>query len=399
MRWPCSMLTLTCLTLATLAAVPAGAQDIWVSILEPKDGEIVIGELDVVAEVVSHVDISEVEFQLDGRAIGTLTMEPFRMHVDLGEKNIPHRFSVVARDVEGNTATHAVTTRPTPIAADYEVELQQLYVSVTRDDQRVLDLGGEVFAVTDEGNPQELVTFARGDLPFTAVLLIDASASMYGEKIESAIAGAASFIHGMHELDQAQVMVFSDQLLSTTPITDAKAVLTAGLSGTEARGGTALQDHLFVALKLLEQRQGRRVLILLSDGVDTHSVLPMGHISEFARKSNALIYWIRFARDSSSPDAGEQVNLSSAWKNSDRYREQRNTLIQAVNRSGGRIFDVASPNEIRPAFIRILEELREQYVLGYYPDNKRNDGRWHRVKVRVEAADVNVRAPRGYVDH
>ncbi|MCK5376519.1 MAG: hypothetical protein KAJ97_05520, partial [Acidobacteria bacterium] len=133
------MLTLTCLTLATLAtlaAVPAGAQDIWVSILEPKDGEIVIGELDVVVEVVSHVDISEVEFQLDGRAIGTLTMEPFRMHVDLGEKNILHRFSVVARDVEGNTATHAVTTRPTPIAADYEVELQQLYVSVTRDDQR-----------------------------------------------------------------------------------------------------------------------------------------------------------------------------------------------------------------------------------------------------------------------
>ena len=73
-------------------------------------------------------------------------------------------------------------------------------------------------------------TFARGDIPFTAVLLIDASASMYGEKIESAIAGAAFFVHGMQGLDQAQVMVFSDQLLSTTPITDAKAILTAGLS-------------------------------------------------------------------------------------------------------------------------------------------------------------------------
>jgi hypothetical protein len=75
------------------------------------------------------------------------------------------------------------------------------------------------------------------------------------------------------------------------------------------------------------------------------------------------------------------------------------TLTQAVNQSGGRIFDVASPDEIRPVFLRILEELREQYVLGYYPDNKQNDGRWHRVKVRVEAADIHVRAPRGYVDH
>ena len=394
MRW-----VLQILGLSLLAALPSGAQDIWVSIVEPKHGGFAIGELDIVVEVIAHAEISEVEFHLDGRAIGTLTMEPFRMHVDLGERNIPHRFSVVVRDVEGNAATHAVTTQPVPIAADFEVELQQLYVSVTRDDQRVLDLKREAFAVKDEGDPQELVTFARGDIPFTAVLLIDASASMYGEKIESAIAGAAIFVHGMQDLDQAQVMVFSDQLLSTTPITDSKAVLTAGLSGTEARGGTALQDHLFVALKLLEQRQGRRVLILLSDGIDTHSVLPMDHVFEIARKSNALIYWIRFAHSSGDPDADERVNLSSAWKNSDQYSEQREILTQAVHQSGGRIFNVESPNKIRPVFILILEELRDQYVLGYYPDNKRNDGRWHRVKVRVDAAGVHIRAPRGYVDH
>ena len=137
--------------------------------------------------------------------------------------------------------------------------------------------------MSDEGILQELVTFARGDIPFTAVLLIDASASMFGEKIESAVAGAASFVHGMKELDQAQVMVFSDELLGTTPITDAKEVLTAGLSGTEARGGTALQDHLFVALELIAQRQGRRVMILLSDGVDTHSVVGMPQVFEVAK--------------------------------------------------------------------------------------------------------------------
>lgn len=387
------------LTLVLLAAAPVVAQDIWVTIHEPKDGDPVIGELDVVVEVVARADISEVEFQLDGRPIGTLTMEPFRLHIDLGEKNVPHRFSVVARDVEGHEATDSVTTRPIPIAADYEVELQQLYVSVTRDDRRVLDLRREVFAVTDDGDPQELVTFARGDIPFTAVLLIDASASMYGEKIASALAAAASFVQGMKELDQAQVMVFSDQLLSDTPITDAKAVLTAGLSGTEARGGTALQDHLFVALELLEQRQGRRVLVLLSDGIDTHSVLPMDYIFEIARKSNVLIYWIRFARDINDPSADDRANLSSAWKNSDQYGEQLDLLIQVVNQSGGRIFGVASPEEIRPVFIRILDELRAQYVLGYYPDNKQNDGRWHKVKVRVDAAGVEIRAPRGYVDH
>ena len=75
------------------------------------------------------------------------------------------------------------------------------------------------------------------------------------------------------------------------------------------------------------------------------------------------------------------------------------TLNQIVNQSGGRILGISSPNAISAVFVQFLEELREQYVLGYYPNNRRNDGKWHRVKGKVEAADVDVRAPRGYVDH
>jgi Ca-activated chloride channel family protein len=382
-----------------LSALPLGAQEIWVSIVEPKDGSPVIGELDVVVEVVSRADIAELEFQLDGRPIGTLSMEPFRMHVDLGEKNEPHRFSVVARDVEGNRATDSVNTQPMPISADYEVELQQLSVSVARGGERVLDVEQEDFTVSDEGEPQELVTFARGDIPFTAVLLIDASASMFGEKIESAVAGAASFIHGMQELDQAQVMVFSDQLLSTTPITDSKEVLTAGLGRTEARGGTALQDHLFVALELIAQRQGRRVMILLSDGVDTHSVLRMPQVFDVARKSNALVYWIRISGGNERQMADAGINMTSAWKDAAQYRNQLELLTQMVDESGGRILEVAALEQIRPVFIDILKELREQYVLGYYPNNRRNDGRWHKVRVGVAGENLEIRAPRGYVDH
>lgn len=387
------------LALSVLSALPAGAQGIWVTIVEPKDGEFVIGEIDVVVEVVSSADIAEIEFQLDGRPIGTLSMEPFRMPVDLGEKNLPHSFSVVAVDVEGNRASHSVTTQPIPISGDYEVELQQLYVSVTRGGERVLDIERDQFGVTDEGDPQDLVTFARGDIPFTAVLLIDASASMFGEKIESAVAGAASFIHGMKELDQAQVMVFSDELLSTTPITDAREVLTAGLSSTEARGGTALQDHLFVALELIAQRQGRRVMILLSDGVDTHSVVGMPLVFEVARKSNALVYWIRISGGSDGQYRDGGVNMTSAWKDAAQYREQFDLLNQVVDESGGRIFEVGAPDEIGPVFIDILKELREQYVLGFYPNNRQNDGRWHKVRVSAAGEGVEVRAPRGYVDH
>lgn len=387
------------LILCFLTALPARAQDIWVTIVEPKEGDFAIGEVDVIAEVVSREKIAELEFQLDGRPIGTLEVEPFSMHVDLGATNLPHRLSVVAVDIEGNRATHSVTTRPVPISGRYEVELQQLYVSVMREGQRVLDLVQDRFTVIDEGHQQELVTFARGDIPFTAILLVDASASMFGDKIESAVSGAASFIHGMKELDQAQVMVFSDQLLSTTPTTDEKEVLTAGLGSTEARGGTALQDHLFVALELIAQRLGRRVLILLSDGVDTHSVIPMSHVFDVARKSNALVYWIRITSGSDALVVERGGTMTSAWKNSAQYRQQVELLTQVVDESGGRIFEVGAPEEIQPVFLDILTELRQQYVLCYYPSTRRNDGRWHDVKVKVDGENLDVRAPHGYVDH
>ncbi len=133
------------LVLSLVALASAGAQEIWVTIVEPKGGDLVIGELDIVVDVVSRADIAEIEFQLDGRPIGTLLVEPFRMPVDLGEDNLPHQFSVVAVDVDGNRATHSVNTQPIPISADYEVELQQLYVSVTRDGERVLDIEREQF--------------------------------------------------------------------------------------------------------------------------------------------------------------------------------------------------------------------------------------------------------------
>jgi Ca-activated chloride channel family protein len=380
-------------------ALPTAAQEaIWVSITSPTDGDYAIGEVEITVEVVARADVAEVEFRLDGRPIGTLTQPPYVLRHDLGERNLPHRFSVVARDMEGHEATDAVTTQPLPIAADFEVDLRQLYVSVTREGERVLDLGRDQFAIEDEGSPQELVTFARGDIPFTAVLLIDASGSMYGDKIRGATAGAAAFIQDMKELDQAQVMIFSDQLLARTPITNAKEVLAAGLGGTEARGGTALQDHLFMALQLLEQRQGRRVVILLSDGIDTHSVVDAEQMFETARTSNALIYWIRFARDMANPFDDRSVTMTSAWRSSEEYTRQIERLVQAVRESGGDIIPVTTVDQIQPVFIRILDELRSQYVLGYYPDIRRGDGSWHRVRVKADSPGVDVRAPRGYVD-
>ena len=373
--------------------------DIRVTIIQPAADSLVIGRVVIVAEVAAAEKVAEVEFYVDGKAVGLVISAPYRIEVDLGERNVAHRFSVTARDIHGVHATASVETEPVPIAHDYDVELQQLYVTVTSRSSRVLDLGAEDFVVRDDGEVQEITTFAKGDLPFTAALLIDASASMYGERLEHATAGAAAFIRGMETLDHAKLLVCSHQLLNTTPFTNDHDLLIAGLSGAEASGGTALHDHLFIALKLLQERQGRRVLILLSDGIDSHSVLTMEQLFQNARRSQVVIYWIRLTRKAggAAPD-DTGVKMWSAWRDSDEFHDQFVLLQRAVNDSGGRIIKVDNLQQIERVFVQILEELREQYVLGYYPSNRKDDGQWHRIRVKVKRSGTDVRTHRGYID-
>ncbi len=203
----------------------------------------------------------------------------------------------------------------------------------------------------------------------------------------------------MAGLDQTKVMVFSDQLLSTTPFTDSPHVLSAGLRAATARGGTALNDHLYAAVKLLEHRQGRRVIVLLSDGIDTHSVLSMDQVAETTRRSQALIYWIRLRRHLGDLPGDQGLNISSAWRSPRQYRQQLRLLESTVEDSGGRIVGVDSPADIHPVFVGILEELRRQYAIGYYPSDSSNDGRWHDIRVDVSIPGVRIRTHRGYVDH
>jgi Ca-activated chloride channel family protein len=383
---------------ALVHALTASGDDLWVSFISPKQDQPVIGEILVEANVLSVQPIRDVTFYMDGRQIGSLASAPYRLRLDLGEENKAHTFEVVATDVNGTKASASVTTTPAPIAGSIEVELQQLYVTVTENDGRVVELTRDDFVVKDDGRQQELVTFSSGDVPFTAVLLIDASASMYGTKLEAARAGATSFINGMRELDRGKVMVFSDVIQNTTPFSSVHEVLAAGLTGATGAGGTSLNDYLYMSLKLLESQQGRRVVVLLSDGVDSHSALRTRQVLDRARRSQALLYWIRLERTRDPIGQGSASQLASAWKGPPDYQQHFDTLTEMVRGSGGRIIDAHTPEDIQPVFLEILQELREQYALGYYPDNRRNDGSWRKVKVEVSRPGVAVRTHEGYVD-
>ncbi|MCP4658301.1 MAG: VWA domain-containing protein [bacterium] len=381
------------IALSLTVASSVQATSIFVTITSPKPNEPVFDEVEFSAIVTAAEEIERVEFYVDGQEVGLDETSPYWVSVPLGGDNVERQFTVVAYGVSGAQGTASITTPKLEINLEVEVELQQLYVTVTRDGQRVLDLERENFTVLDNHGREELVTFERGDVPFTAVLLLDASESMKGERLAAATDGARAFLTGLNPLDEAMMILFSDRVLAATPFSNQKAALVTGLEGTRAGGGTALNDHLYAALHLLHRRQGRRTVVLMSDGVDVLSVLGIEDVLWRVRRSDALIYWIRL-EDQRQPHS----SFSSAWRDFEANREQVKGIEQVVKESGGRVAVLTRLEDLKEAFEGISSELREQYVLGYYPSRQHGDGSWRPVKVRVDEFGTKVRTREGYID-
>ena len=391
------MRVLGLIVVASLVAMPSLAAPIDVWIEKPRSTKFVFGDVDFEASVQSDEDVAAVEFFLDGRKVAEFVGPPYRLLVDVGFDNVEHEFSVVARTATGEKATAVMVTTALQVDEMVQVDLQQLYVTVSGGGQRVLDLDRSDFRITDDGKRQEIVTFERGDVPITASLILDSSLSMEkGERLEAALQGARVFLQGMHPLDRAQVILFSDRVLRRTAFGEDHEGLSEALDDVHAACGTAINDHLFLSLSGLEREQGRRVVVLFSDGEDVHSVLGMKDVLQKARASQALIYWIFLSEEG----ADEEVRTyTTSWRDAEANLKEAKLLRQAIRESGGRIEVVEDPAALNEAFAGILAELREQYVLGYYPSEDRGDGKWHDVKVRVDRSGVAVRAREGYVDY
>jgi hypothetical protein len=168
---------------AAPAAAPAPAAALFsVAILRPQPGQVLFGDVEVeIAVHAAGAPVESVEIYFDGVRAAVLERPPWRAVLQAGQENVEHRLEVVARDAAGRTATAGLAAPRIRSDLEVRVELRQLYVRVERTGAAVLDLERGDFTVLDGGAPQRLVAFARGDAPFTAALLLDASTSMRGE--------------------------------------------------------------------------------------------------------------------------------------------------------------------------------------------------------------------------
>ncbi len=371
----------------------AAGAEVTVRLIEPGEGQPVFGEVEVVIEAyATDEEVSSVEVFLDGRSVGELARPPWRTKVAIEAGNRRHRIEVVARGSKGGEARDSVLVQSFRVDDVVDLELQQLYVTVTRSGRRVLGLGKDDFTVLDRGRRQEIVTLAFGDIPFTAILLIDGSVSMDRPLAKAARRGAKALMAGMTPLDEAKAMLFSDHLVAATPFTSDPAVLGA-VFAEQSSGGTALNDHLYWAVRLLERRNGRRVVVLLSDGRDVHSVLDMEQVRQAALRGQTMIYWVRLIL------GGQGGPVSTNLRTLGAGRRQLELLHETVEESGGRILTSRDGADVETALAEILRDLREQYAIGYYPDPALDDGSWRPVAVDLRGGGMKVRTVAGYVDY
>jgi Ca-activated chloride channel family protein len=272
---------------------------------------------------------------------------------------------------------------------------------IGRDRRFVPNLRREDFHVFDEGVEQKLAYFAPVDKPFTVALVIDTSHSMLFD-LQDLQDAARAFVDKMRPGDRALIVSFDNQVrVLAEPTTDRDALRRA-ISNLRQGGPTRLYDAIdFVLNQRMDHIADRRALILFSDGVDSASqtATPESNLRDVLR-SDVLIYPIEFStyaqinenhgRERRAPPAGSGFSLMD-YLRADAY------LHQLAEETGVALYPAADIGDLGRAVSSIVEELHNEYSLGYYPTTAGQPGEVRRIEVRVGQPQLQVRARTSYV--
>jgi Ca-activated chloride channel family protein len=267
-------------------------------------------------------------------------------------------------------------------------DLITLTVTVTDNYGRyVSGLDQKAFSILDEKVPQEITFFSDDDAPVSVGVIFDVSGSMSGEKIRRAREALSRFIGTSHDSDEYFLIGFNSRaqlLLDKTR--DGDAVLNK-LTFVQPKSQTALYDACYLGVeKVTRGAHPKRALLLISDGQDNSSRYTFTELKRLLKESDVVVYSIGILDGS---DAGSSLGM-----------EGQGILDELSSVSGGKAFFPNTPAEMDEIFERIALELRHQYSIGYRPANFSNDGKWHRIKVKITPPrglpKLFVRSKEGY---
>jgi Ca-activated chloride channel homolog len=243
------------------------------------------------------------------------------------------------------------------------------------------------FALFEDNAPQAINSFSAEESPFAAAILIDMSGSME-YKFGQVRGAAAAFIDHIRDNDQVAVYGFNNKVRQVQDFTNLRDIADA-IWDARAEDRTRLYDCMDEAETALAARpEKRRAILLISDGWDNlSSKATFDSAMKRALAAGVVVYTIDLIDDDTLMGGNEGALM---------LRRGRNELKEFAAQTGGRYVHTPQGNDLESAFTNIVDELRNQYTLTFYPTNKKRDGRWRRLTVTARGNALNVRARRGY---
>ena len=282
-----------------------------------------------------------------------------------------------------------------------KIDTTLVYVPVRvmdKDGKYIPDLQAKDFKIYEDGVEQDIEHFSAVDDPFNVVLMLDMSGSTRF-KIEDIQDAAVTFTEQLRPQDRVMVVSFDQKVWVDSEFTNDRTKLMKVILRTRTGTSTSVYDALDLVLtERLNQIQGRKAIVLFSDGVDTTSHLAtLQSTIERIEESNSILYSVHYdTQDVVVASAPRPSNMIMPGSTKEDYQRAEKYMQELANRSGGRFYEAATLGDAKEAFASIAEELRRQYGLGYYSKNDKRDGAFR--KIRVQGVNTNwaIRSRIGY---
>jgi Ca-activated chloride channel family protein len=261
-------------------------------------------------------------------------------------------------------------------------ELVSLFVTVADAQGRLVpDLTKEDFEIYDNDKPQSIIYFENVIQPISVVVMLDTSGSMTGS-IALLKQAAEQFLLRLLPADQGRVGAFNDKIQISAHFTKNRDDLISDVKELDFGNGTRLWDAVQTGLDELNGVEGRRVVLVFTDGEDTSSRTRFGAVVDKARVDDAMVY---------------AIGLESNYFNGQRMvkSEPDSGLRKIADETGGGYFELKKTTDLAPTFTRVAQELHSQYVMGFTPALL--DGKVHKLSLRIKKTGMTARARRSYV--
>ena len=281
-------------------------------------------------------------------------------------------------------ATSAVLVAQQPQGPTFKAGTQvvSLFVTVADAQKRLVpDLAKEDFDVFDNEKPQAITYFDNSIHPITVVVMLDTSGSMT-LTIDLLKRAAEQFLIRLLPDDKAKVGAFNDKVQISARFSNNRDQLISSVMDLDYGNGTRLWDAVALSLDELKGVEGRRVILVFTDGDDTASKVGLGNVIDRARAEEVMVY---------------AIGLESEYFNGQRQVRSRpdGGLRKIADETGGGYFELKKTSDLAPTFTKVASELHSQYVLGFSPALL--DNRVHKLMVKVKPAGLTARARRSYV--